>query len=367
VSDQKDWARAHLRGAEPILSPSFTPDFAALDEEGIRLDVANSIRHGFYACFASRAGLNRDESARMLEVMVDEAAGRILVSGSTTGASCDDDVSFARRCADLGCGYLFVANPRARDVDHDDLVAWYRSVIGATELPVMLYASLDPKHPSRGPAGIPLDIFDLLADLPNVVAIKLTQPMSAATAFVVCERLADRLLVAPVNLELFPLLAKHYRAQSTGPWNVEAIQSISHPYVVNFVEACADSDFDRAMRVYDAMEPALRSFFAFQAPIIERGSHPIAHMKYFQWCTGGNGGLPRDTGDGVPVLTTAARSAIRATYAAVGIEVVDDGSFSVGRSAHARGVREESLAPNSLYEADLVAAERSIDVGATSR
>jgi 4-hydroxy-tetrahydrodipicolinate synthase len=187
-----------------------------------------------------------------------------------------------------------------------------------------------------------------------VVAIKLTQPMSAATAFVLCERLADRLLVAPVNLELFPLLAKHYGAQSTGPWNVEAVQSPSHPYVVDFVDACADGDFGRAMLVYDEMEPALRAFFTFQAPIIERGSHPIAHMKFFQWCTGGNGGLPREVG-GVPVLTPEARSAIRTTYASVGIEVDgDDSTFLVGRAAHARGVLAEDIAPNALYESGLV-------------
>lgn len=353
MSVQKDWARVHLRGAEPILSPSFTPDFAALDEEAIRLDVANSIRHGFYSCYASRAGLSFDESVRMLEVMVDEAAGRILVSGSTAGVSVDDDVAFARRCAALGCDSLFVSNPRARDAGPDDLLAWYRSVVDATELPVMLYASLDPRHPDRGPAGIALDVFDSLADLPNVVAIKLTQPMTAATAFVICERLADRLLVAPVNLELFPLLAKHYGAQSTGPWNVEAIQSPSHPYVVDLVEACADGDFARAMRVYDAMEPALRSFFAFQAPIIERGSHPLAHMKYFQWCTGGNGGLPREAA-GVPVLTPEARSAILTSFASIGIEVDDDGSFLAGRAAHARGIPAASVGSNALFEPGLV-------------
>lgn len=350
MSSQKEWARARLRGAEPILMPSFTPDFSALDEAGIRRDVANSIWHGFYSCFGGRAGLTREESARMLEVMVDEADGRILVSGTTTGTSREGDVAFARRCADLGCSLLFVANPRPHDADGDDLVAWYRAVIEETDLPVMLYASLDPRHRERGPSGIPLGIFDTLADLPNVVAIKLTQPMGAATAHAVCERLADRLIVGPVNLELLPLLATHYGAQFTGPWNVEAIQSPSHPYAVDFVNACAGGDLDRAMRVHEAMEPALRAFFAFQAPIIERGSHPLAHMKYFQWCTGGNGGLPREVGHGVPGLTPEGRSAIRTSYAAAGIEIAaDDDSFPAGRAAHARGVRAEDLAANDLY------------------
>jgi hypothetical protein len=78
-------------------------------------------------------------------------------------------------------------------------------------------------------------------------------------------------------------------------------------------------------------------------------------MKYFQWCTGGNGGLPRDVGGGVPVLTLEARSAIRTSYAAVGIQVVDDDdAFLVGRAAQARGVRADDVAPNALYESGLV-------------
>lgn len=37
--DLKLWAKEHLRGVENTLLPSFTPDLAALDEEGIRHDV----------------------------------------------------------------------------------------------------------------------------------------------------------------------------------------------------------------------------------------------------------------------------------------------------------------------------------------
>ena len=112
MSNHKEWARAHVRGAEPILSPSFSPDYATLDEQAVRIDVANSIRHGFYSVFASRAALNVDESARMLEVMIDEAAGRILVSGATTGASTEDDVLFQAARDDLGDGLLAVGDGR---------------------------------------------------------------------------------------------------------------------------------------------------------------------------------------------------------------------------------------------------------------
>jgi 4-hydroxy-tetrahydrodipicolinate synthase len=106
--------------------------------------------------------------------------------------------------------------------------------------------------------------------------------VNAATALAVCEKLADRLLVGPVHLDLFPLLARHYGAQFTGPWNIEALQSPARPYVVDFVAAYAyaDGDFERALRVFHALQPALRSFFALQAPLTEIGGHPHAHMKF---------------------------------------------------------------------------------------
>jgi hypothetical protein len=43
-----------------------------------------------------------------------------------------------------------------------------------------------------------------------------------------------------------------------------------------------------AMKVYWKLEPALSAFYRLQAPIILRGGHPWCHMKYYQWCAGGN-------------------------------------------------------------------------------
>jgi 4-hydroxy-tetrahydrodipicolinate synthase len=47
-SVQKAWALEHYKGMENLFMPSFSPDFKTLDEDGIRHDVRNSIRHGFF-------------------------------------------------------------------------------------------------------------------------------------------------------------------------------------------------------------------------------------------------------------------------------------------------------------------------------
>lgn len=334
--------------------PSYTPDLVALDEDAVRIDVRNSIDHGFFSTAGSRINIGDSEPGRMLEIAVEEAQGRILVSSMVTGRSTESDIEWAARCAEIGCSHLFLMPPKPLPPTGEALLTHYRSVAESTDLPVIVYASLSART-DLGPSGVTLGVFDALADLPNVVGVKLTQPMPASTAFRVAECLSDRLLLGPVHLDLFPLLARHYGAQWTGQWLVESMQTPEHPYVVDFVNASAAGDFDTAMKVFDVFEPALRAFFAFQAPLIENGGHPLAHMKYYKWCTGGNGSLPPDAGyprDQVPVLTAADRAAIRSTYAAIGSPVVDDGSFLAGRSATARGVTADAVAANGLYESE---------------
>ena len=44
--DAKAWARENFKGLEAPVFPSFTPDLAELDEDGIRYDVNHIIANG---------------------------------------------------------------------------------------------------------------------------------------------------------------------------------------------------------------------------------------------------------------------------------------------------------------------------------
>jgi 4-hydroxy-tetrahydrodipicolinate synthase len=112
--------------------------------------------------------------------------------------------------------------------------------------------------------------------------------------------------------------------------------------------------FDEAMVIYSRFEPALAAFYELQAPLIAKGGHPWAHMKYFQWCGGGNGGLMRDTHapvEQVPILDATARKLIKDTFIKVGITPVNmpEEEFIVGKCAHARGVRASGMKEMPSY------------------
>jgi 4-hydroxy-tetrahydrodipicolinate synthase len=351
----KSWAHEHYKGMENALTPSFSADFKTLDEDGIRNDVRNSIRHGFFSSICGPVGVTPDEYKRFLEVVCAEARGKILTGAIVEGASLNEDLDLLEHAEKVGCSHVFMNAIRdVRPRTEDQLFEAYRRRINATRLAVVLYASVTDAFRQFGPSGVPLSVFDRLAELPNVVAVKLTQPMNFATAFQVCERLSDRLLVGPVNLDFVPVLAKHYRVQWSGQWNVEAVQSPDKPYGVQFMDLLNRHRFDEAMKVYWQLEPALSEFYALQSPLILKGGHPWCHMKYFQWCVGGNGGLIRDLHqpvDRVPILDEPGRRRIKETYRKVGIEPVSapEEEFLVGKANYAKGIRRGDLTETPLY------------------
>jgi 4-hydroxy-tetrahydrodipicolinate synthase len=106
------------------------------------------------------------------------------------------------------------------------------------------------------------------------------------------------------------------------------------------------------MKVYYQMRPLIQAIYDLQAPLLLKGSHPWAHMKYQQWVTGGNGGLlPLKASDVLPALDAKARDLIKANYRQCGITPVDrpEEEFIVGKSAYVRGVRASQLSATPLY------------------
>jgi 4-hydroxy-tetrahydrodipicolinate synthase len=197
-------------------------------------------------------------------------------------------------------------------------------------------------------------VLNRLANLPNVIAVKLTQVINLAAAYEIAERLSDRVLIGVVQLDTVPVIANKYHLQWSGEWAVDAVQSPSHPYAVEFMDLVSRHRIDEAMKVYWKMQPALEAFFELQAPTLPIGGHPWSHIKYYQWATGGNGGVLRDLKqrpDQVPTLDAGGRDAIKRSFTKIGIQPIDlpDEAFIVGNAAYARGVRIKDLAGTPQY------------------
>jgi len=354
-SEKKQWAQAHLKGAENFLMPSFTPDFKNLDEEGIRHDVRQSIKHGFCGSYVSAISLGLDAyQNRFLEIARDEAKSKILMSFSNTSASVEAAIDSLVYAEKLGYSHVLLIFPKGLNPQtEDEAYAQFRKLIDATSLAIVLYAYDVPVLRRFHPSGIPVNVFDRLADHPRVVAVKMTQTLNAEMAYELCELLSNRLVFGPTNLDLVPMLARHYHnIQWSGQWNVESVQSPEKPYAVEYMDLVNRGRVDEALKVYWQMQPLIQLINDTQAPLLVKGGHPWAHMKYYQWAVGGNGGLlPLKVSDAVPLLDAKDRQKIRSTYLKCGITPVDrpEEEFIVGKAAYAKGVRLADLTSTPLY------------------
>lgn len=334
-SERKAWAKEHFRGFENVLMPSFGADLRELDDEGIRLDVRQSIRHGFFSSLcALETGLSMDEKKRMLSVACEEAGDKIGIALSLTGETLQENIEILQHAEKVGATHALLSYPQSFvPKTQDDVYQFGKALADATSLGVYLFVSDKFQMHHLHPSGVPFDAYERLADLDNVIAMKLGG-MDLGMIYECLERFSGRLQVTTVNLGLIPLLRKQYDVRWSGAWTVEALQSPERPHAVQFFDHLLAGREREAMEKYWAMAPALGAMMRIMMPLVPTGLYHWPLLKFQQWLSGGNGGMTRQ-----PVMRVFDRDlmVIRGGLRAVGVDCKDPNEdFFVGRSVLAR-------------------------------
>ncbi|MDZ4729943.1 MAG: hypothetical protein SH820_08390 [Xanthomonadales bacterium] len=256
--DRKNWAREQFQGFENILMPSFSANYRELNEEGIRLDVRQSIAHGFFATLcAMESGMTPTEQRRLLEIACDEAGDDIHIGMSLAGESLEQDVAQLQFAESVGVSHAQITWPQNfRPSSHDEVVEFASALSQASHLGLVLLASENFAMRHLHPSGLPFEAFERLADLDNVIALQLGS-MDAGLILECCERFCDRLLVTSMNFGMLPMLVQNFDLQWSGAWCVEALQSPEKPYANQFLDALRKGEMDTAMGIYWNLFPAL--------------------------------------------------------------------------------------------------------------
>ena len=332
-SELKSWAREHMKGVENTLFPSFTPDMKDLDEAGIRHDVRQSIAHGFFSMMcATETGLTLEESKRFLAIAADEAKGKIVVTTSVILDSFEANAELLAHAEKVGVdGALLGYPPTFHPEDKEEIYTVTRRLADATGLHLTLYPSPHFPFNKFHPSGFPLDVLDRLADLPNVVAVKIGELGLYADAHRIC---GDRLLVGCPVERYVPLLVQGFKMQWMGAGCYEVLQSPEKPYLVEYFNLLLEGKTAQAMELYWKLAP-MRNLFEQQFnQTVMSGTYNWHAQKYYQWCVGGNGGLTRQ-----PAMKLHSWEAdqIRLGYYAIGIEPREnEAEFWVGRANYER-------------------------------
>jgi 4-hydroxy-tetrahydrodipicolinate synthase len=291
-SELKKWSKDHLKGIENTLFPSFTPDMKNLDEEGIRLDVRQSIKHGFYSTMcATETGLTLEECKHFVEIVADEAKEKIVVTTSLILDSFESNMELLKYAEKVGVsGILLGYPPSFFPRTADEVYQETKRFCDATNMHVTIYPSPHFNFSRFHASGFPLEILEKVAEIENVVAIKVGE----LGLFAECNaRIGDKVLVGCPVERYAPALVEGFKMQWMGAGCYEVFQSPENPALVQYFNFLLKKNFKDAMEIYWKLTPARVVFEEQFNKTVMSGTYNWHQQKYYQWCVGGNGGLTR--------------------------------------------------------------------------
>jgi len=160
-----------LTGCGTALVTPFQPDFS-LDEAALRKLVQRQIRGGvdfLVPCGTTGESptLTRREHPRVVEITLEESAGRIPVLAGAGGYNTQEVIELARELESLGADGLLSVTPYYNKPTQEGLYQHYRAIARSTRLPIVLY-----NVPGRCGTNLDPSTVKRLAEIENIVGIK---------------------------------------------------------------------------------------------------------------------------------------------------------------------------------------------------
>jgi len=160
-----------LHGIVPALVTPLTED-ERIDEAGLRRLVDFLLRGGVHGLFVNGSMgvfnlLKDEEQLRAIEIVVDQAAGRVPVMAGVSDTCTSRVIDKARQAARLGADFLSVLPPFYDTYTPKQVVRFYKSVAGAVDRPVLAY-----NNPFTMLTSMNVAIIAELAEIPNFAGIK---------------------------------------------------------------------------------------------------------------------------------------------------------------------------------------------------
>lgn len=165
-----------FQGVYSILPTAFT-ESGDLDEDSQRRVVDLFIDKGANGLTAlgvtgEVARLDEHERGKVLDVVVKQAAGRVPIIAGTSAEGTRTCITYTRQAKDLGASAVMVSPPRMPKLNSAAVVAHYRALADAVDLPIIV----QDYPPIAGFAMEPALLARIAKEIPSARTIKLEDP-----------------------------------------------------------------------------------------------------------------------------------------------------------------------------------------------
>jgi len=211
--------------------------------------------------------LTHDEHHRVIQIVVQAAAGKVPVIAGTGSNSTAEAVSLTKFAKKAGADGALLAAPYYNKPTQEGLYRHYAAVAKAADLPIVLY-----NIPGRSVVNIAPDTVARLAKIPNIVAIKEASGSMDQASHIMT--LCDIDVLSGDDSLTLPLLAMG------GKGVISVVSNLVPGDVSSMVDAFFAGDHEKARQAH------LKLFSLCRAMFIETNPIPIKRaMNLMGYCS----------------------------------------------------------------------------------
>jgi 4-hydroxy-tetrahydrodipicolinate synthase len=254
--------RTNWTGVGTALVTPFTKA-GALDEAAVRRLGRRQIDAGIHflvpcGTTGESPTLTDAERVRIVEILVDEAAGEVPILAGAGGYNTHEVIELADQMRQVGASGLLSVTPYYNKPTQEGLYQHFRAIAESTPLPIILYNI-------QGRTGTNIETRTLLrlAEIPNIVGVKEASGNITQICEVVNSVPANFIVLSGDDAITLPLM-------SIGGRGIVSVVSNEIPgEMVAMVEAAEHGDFAAARTVYH------RIFSLMQVNFVESNPVPV--------------------------------------------------------------------------------------------
>lgn len=159
------------KGLLPAMITPLTKDFKP-NEKALRKLVDYLIDGGVHGIFALGTtgefyGLTQDEYKQVLEITMDQTAGRVPVYVGASAITTKETIALTKIASDLGVDAISVLTPFFINLNQNEVYNHFEAVAKSTDTPILLYDNKPKTHVTITPKTAAK-----LAEIDNIIGIK---------------------------------------------------------------------------------------------------------------------------------------------------------------------------------------------------
>jgi len=251
--------RTPFTGVGTALITPFTKD-GSLDESAVKRLVKRQIEGGVH--FLSPCGttgeaptLTHRDKLRVVELVVEEANGRVPVLAGAGGYDTKEAIELARDVERVGANGILSVTPYYNKPTPEGLYQHFKAIAEGTRLPIVLY-----NVPGR--TGINMDVKTTvrLSQIPNIVGIKAPGDLPQVSEIIAATR-EDFIVLSGDD----PVAVAHMAVGGRGVVSVASNEAPAE--MAQIVELCEKGDYAAARKLHHWLLPLIQVNFIESNPI----------------------------------------------------------------------------------------------------